>query len=66
MYQIRQLQPNDHELRESLESGYRQAINQASLEVNEGQYEVSELQQIVNKQEICNIAMAALSTYSNN
>ncbi|MDB9371833.1 DUF29 family protein [Nodularia sphaerocarpa] len=54
---------DDYELRESLESAYRQAINQASLEINEGQYESSELQQMINKQDICNRAMAALSVF---
>ncbi|MBD2692985.1 DUF29 family protein [Anabaena catenula] len=55
---------DDSELRESLESAYRQAINQASLEINEGQYDSSELQQMVNKQDICNRAMAALSVFA--
>lgn len=54
---------DDSELRESLESAYRQAINQASLEINEGQYESFELQQMVNKQNICNRAMEALSVF---
>lgn len=57
---------NNQELRESLESGYRQAINQASLEVNEGQYDARELQKIVNQQEICDRAMLAISTFSDN
>ncbi|MBD2625322.1 hypothetical protein [Trichormus variabilis] len=54
---------DDSELCESLESAYRQAINQASLEINEGQYDSSELQQMVNKQDICNRAMEALSVF---
>jgi vacuolar-type H+-ATPase subunit F/Vma7 len=54
---------DDCELRESLESAYRQAINQASLEINEGQYDSSELQQMVNKQDICNRVMDALSVF---
>jgi len=57
---------NDQELRESLESGFRQAINQASLEVNEGQYDARELQEMVDKQEICDRAMTAISSFSDN
>ena len=55
---------DDSELRESLESAYRQAINQASLEINEGRYKVSELRKMVNKQEICNRAMTAISAFT--
>jgi hypothetical protein len=54
---------DDNELRESLASAYRQAINQASLEVNQGEYESSEIQRMVNKQEICNLAMTALAIF---
>ena len=57
---------SDQELRESLESGFRQAINQASLEVNEGQYDARELQGIVDKQQICDRAMTAISSFSDN
>ena len=57
---------SDQELRESLESGFRQAINQASLEVNEGQYGARELQGIVDKQQICDRAMTAISSFSDN
>ena len=57
---------NDQELRESLESGFRQAINQASLEVNEGQYDAHELQGIVDKQQICDRAMTAISLFLDN
>ena len=57
---------SDEELRESLESGFRQAINQASLEVNEGQYDARELQGIVDKQQICDRAMTAISSFSDN
>ncbi|MCP2729527.1 DUF29 family protein [Limnofasciculus baicalensis] len=45
------------ELNLVLESAYRQAINKASLEVAEGRYEVRELEQLVNKQELINLAM---------
>jgi len=54
---------DDNELRESLTSAYPQAINQASLEINQGEYESSEIQQMVNKQEICNLAMTALAIF---
>jgi len=57
---------SDQELRESLESGFRQAINQASLEVNEGQYDARELQEMVDKQQICDRAMIAISSLSDN
>jgi hypothetical protein len=57
---------NDQELRESLESGFRQAINQASLEVNEGIYDAKELQKMVDKQEICDRAMTLISLFSDN
>ena len=57
---------NEQELRESLESGYRQAINQASLEVKEGLYEPKQLQQIVDQQEIIAIALTAISNFSDN
>ena len=57
---------SDQELRESLESGFRQAINQASLEVNEGQYDARELQGIVDKQQICDRVMTAIFSFSDN
>ncbi len=45
------------ELNLVLESAYRQAINKASLEVAEGGYEVRELEQLVNREELINRAM---------
>jgi hypothetical protein len=57
---------NAQELRESLESGFRQAINQASLEVNEGIYDAKELQKMVDKQEICDRAITLISLFSDN
>ncbi len=57
---------NEHELGESLESGFRQAINQASLEVNEGIYDAKELQKMVDKQEICDRAMTLIALFSDN
>jgi Domain of unknown function DUF29 len=49
------------ELRMVLETAYRQAINKASLEVEEGRYEPRELSQLVNKMEIINQAIAFIS-----
>jgi hypothetical protein len=40
-----------------LEETYTQAINEASLEVNEGIYETEELEKLVNKKEIINEAL---------
>lgn len=40
-----------------LEETYTQAINEASLEVNEGIYETEELEKLVNKEEIINEAL---------
>jgi hypothetical protein len=49
------------ELRMVLEMAYRQAINKASLEVEEGRYEPRELSQLVNPEEIIDRAMALIS-----
>mgnify|MGYP000002789571 CR=1 FL=1 len=49
------LQPE--ELRLALEEAYPAAINKASLEVEEGRYEPEELEQMVNKEDILNLAM---------
>ena len=43
---------NNEELMETLEEAWFLAINKASLEVNEGLYEVKELEKIVDKQAI--------------
>ena len=48
------------ELRQVLEVAYNQAINKASLEVAEGLYEVRELEQLVNKEEILNLALTLI------
>ncbi|HAG79959.1 MAG TPA: hypothetical protein DCL61_02045 [Cyanobacteria bacterium UBA12227] len=48
------------ELRLALEEAYPQAINQASLEVEEGRYEPEELEQRVSQEEILNHALALL------
>jgi hypothetical protein len=49
------------ELLETLEEAYLNAIDQASLEVEEGRYEPEELEQRVNKAEILNHALTLIS-----
>ncbi|MEG4008696.1 DUF29 family protein [Microcoleus sp. Pol11C1] len=44
-----------------LEMAYRQAINKASLEVEEGRYEPRELSQLVNQEALINQAMTLIS-----
>ncbi len=44
-----------------LETAYRQAINKACLEVEEGRYEPKELSQLVNQEAIINQAMTLIS-----
>ncbi|MBD1809347.1 DUF29 family protein [Microcoleus sp. FACHB-SPT15] len=46
------------ELIETLEEAYLNAIDEASLEVEEGRYLPDELEQLVNKEEILNRALA--------
>ncbi|MFB2919433.1 DUF29 family protein [Aerosakkonema funiforme] len=48
------------ELRSALEEAYPQAIDRASLEVEEGRYEAEELEKLVNKEEIIDRALAAI------
>ena len=48
------------ELRLALEEAYSQAINEASLEVEEGRYEAAELEQRVNKEEILTRALGLI------
>jgi hypothetical protein len=48
------------ELSIALEEAYPDAIDQASLEVEEGRYEPEELQQLVNQEEILNRALALI------
>ncbi|MEB3280881.1 MAG: DUF29 family protein [Lyngbya sp.] len=48
---------NQEELLETLEEAYLNAIDQASLEVEEGRYEPQELEQLVNREELLNQAM---------
>ena len=45
------------ELYLALEEAYPQAINEASLEVEEGRYDSTELEQLVNGEEILNCAL---------
>ncbi len=48
------------ELNLVLEAAYKQAINKASLEVEEGRYEVRELEKIVNKEAILQNALETI------
>ena len=48
------------ELIETLEDAYLNAIDEASLEVEEGRYLPDELEQLVNKEEILNRALALI------
>jgi hypothetical protein len=48
------------ELKETLEEAYPQAINQASLEVEEGRYQPEELEKLINQEEIINRALSLL------
>lgn len=48
------------ELWETLEEAYLNAIDEASLEVEEGRYEPEELEQLVNKVEILNQALSLI------
>ncbi|MFB2920158.1 MULTISPECIES: DUF29 family protein [Aerosakkonema] len=49
------------ELREVLEAAYPMAIDKASLEVAEGIYETEELENMVNREEIIDRALALIS-----
>ena len=48
------------ELLEILEEAYLNAIDEASLEVEEGRYEVEELERLVNKEEIIDRALSLI------
>jgi len=52
------------ELRTVVETAYKQAINKASLEVEEGRYEPRQLSQLVNQDEIVDRAMAFILSES--
>ena len=49
------------ELRLALEEAYPQAINEASLEVEEGRYDAKELETLVNEEEVINRAVSLIS-----
>lgn len=51
---------NSEELLETLEEAYLNAIDEASLEVEEGRYLPEELEQIVNRQDVLDHAMALI------
>lgn len=51
---------NSEDLAEALEAAYPDAIDQASLEVEEGRYQPEELEKLVNKQEIINRALGLI------
>ena len=51
---------NSEELHQVLENAYRLAINKASLEVEEGRYELEELERLINKEEILNRALGLI------
>lgn len=48
------------ELFETLEEAYLNAVDEASLEVEEGRYEPEELEQMLNREEIVNQAMSLI------
>ncbi|MFN6513424.1 MAG: DUF29 family protein [Nostoc sp. CreGUA01] len=54
------------ELRETLEEAYLNAIDEASLEVEEGRYEVEELGKLVNREEIINRALSLILSGESN
>lgn len=51
----------DEELLEILEKAYRQAINKACLEVEEGRYEVRDLEKLVDQAKIIEKAMSLIT-----
>lgn len=53
---------NTEELRLAIAEAYPEAVDRASVEVEEGRYETKELAQLVNRQEICDRAMILIST----
>ena len=53
---------NQEELLETLKEAYLNAIDQASLEVEEGRYEPQELEQLVNQEELLNQAMKLINS----
>jgi hypothetical protein len=53
---------NSEELREAVEEAYSRAIDKAALEVSEGIYDAETLENMVNKEEIIDRAMALISS----
>ncbi|MBD2568975.1 DUF29 family protein [Anabaena lutea FACHB-196] len=53
-------------LEEVLEEAYLNAIDEASLEVEEGRYESEELEKLVNKEEIIHYALGLISPGESN
>jgi hypothetical protein len=53
---------NTDELSLAISEAYTEAVDRASLEVEEGRYEPHELAKLVNRQEICDRAMILIST----
>lgn len=51
---------NLEELRLALEEVYPEAIDAAAQEVEEGRYETEELEQLINKEEVLNHALASI------
>ncbi|MBD2741790.1 DUF29 family protein [Coleofasciculus sp. FACHB-1120] len=49
------------ELLETLEEAYLNAIDEASLELEEGHYELEELEQLINKKELLNHALVLIT-----
>jgi len=60
-YQMEGYYLSSEELRQVLETAYPMAIDQASLEVAEGQYETAELEKAIDKQEIIKNALTLIS-----
>lgn len=56
---------NSEDLAEALEAAYPDAIDQASLEVEEGRYQPEELEQLVDEQEIINRALMLILKVEN-
>lgn len=52
---------NSEEIRLALEEAYLEAIDRAAIEVEEGRYETSELEALVNREEVINRALTLIS-----
>lgn len=60
-YQMEGYYLSSEELRQVLETAYPMALDHASLEVAEGQYETAELEKAIDKQEILKNALTLIS-----